>query len=78
MFGGYFPIVLDGVESVFAGTSVAAPLMAGVIARLNEIAISRAGTTLGYAHALTLPSLRLLPTRLSHADCAVVCCPLSV
>ena len=52
MFGGYFPIVLDGVEQVYAGTSVAAPLMAGVVARLNEVSMARAGAPLGFINPL--------------------------
>ena len=46
-FGGQFGITLNGEEAVFAGTSVAAPLWAGLIARLNEVQLARKGTRLG-------------------------------
>ena len=48
LFGGYFPAVINGAESQISGTSVAAPLMAAIIVRLNEVAVARTGTTLGF------------------------------
>ena len=46
-FGGQFAITYEGEETVVGGTSVAAPIWAGIIGRLNEIQLARKGTTLG-------------------------------
>ena len=51
-FGGYFPIQCNGTEQTVGGTSVAAPIWAGLIARLNELAIARSGNPLGFVNAL--------------------------
>ena len=48
-FGGYFAIVVDGQEAVLTGTSVAAPIWAGLIARLNEAFLAKYGRTIGWA-----------------------------
>ena len=61
-FGGQFGITLNGEEAVVAGTSVAAPVVAGLIARLNEVQLAHKGTTLGlvaplfYAMATAQPN----------------------
>ena len=51
-FGAYFPIQANGTQQVMSGTSVAAPIWAGLIARLNEVAIARTGSPLGFVNAL--------------------------
>ena len=52
IFGGQFGITLSGQQAVLAGTSVAAPIWAGIIARLNEVQLARKGTTLGLVNPL--------------------------
>ena len=49
-FGGYWPTVVNGELSQVGGSSVAAPLMAGIVARLNEVVVARTGRTLGFAN----------------------------
>ena len=62
VFGGQFGVTVNGREMVLAGTSVAAPIWAGIIARLNEIQLARKGATLGlvapllYAMATAQPN----------------------
>ena len=51
-FGGYFGIVVNGQESVLTGTSVAAPIWAGLMARLNEAMLSKYGRTIGLSQPL--------------------------
>ena len=51
-FGGYLPIQLNGQQTVVSGTSVSAPIVAGLIARLNELSLARTGSPLGFVNAL--------------------------
>ena len=48
-FGGYFGIVVNGQEASESGTSVAAPVWAGLMARLNEAFIARYNAPIGLA-----------------------------
>ena len=63
VFGGYFGTVTDGQEDVVEGSSVAAPIMAGIVARLNELALDLTARTLGlvaplfYAAAFQQPNI---------------------
>jgi tripeptidyl-peptidase-1 len=51
-FGGYFGMVYGEEEAEVGGTSVAAPLWAGFISRMNEVNIARKGSTLGFINPL--------------------------
>ena len=52
IFGGQFAITYGLEETILGGTSVAAPIWAGIIARLNEVQLAHKGTTLGFINPL--------------------------
>lgn len=46
--GQYFAYVWNGTEGVISGTSASTPLMAGIIAMVNDALISSGKPTLGF------------------------------
>ena len=52
MYGSGFPIVVGGALQFLAGTSLSAPLFAGVIALLNQQTLAARGATIGFAAPL--------------------------
>ena len=52
MFGSFIPITVGGVFTEAAGTSLSAPLFAGVIALLNNLTVAAKGATIGWANPL--------------------------
>ena len=62
-FGGYFGIVLDGQrDGSFEGSSIAAPMWAGFISRLNEVALARSGKPLGFVNPLLYQMAAVRPS----------------
>ena len=76
-FGGYFGVVINGQESVLSGTSVAAPIWAGFIARLNEAFIAKTGTTIGLAGPLMYNMSAVAPTTFNDITTGNNICPRS-
>ena len=74
-FGGYFAIVNNGQEAVVAGTSVAAPLWAGFVARLNEVNLARKGTTLGFINPLLYSIAASTPAAFNDITTGENACP---
>ena len=75
MFGGFFAIVQNGKEEVVSGTSVSAPLLAGLIARLNEVNLARKGTTLGFINPLLYSIAASTPAAFNDITTGENACP---
>ena len=75
LFGGYFATVLNGKESILAGTSVAAPLMAGLISRLNEVNLVKKGKTLGFINPLLYSISASTPAAFNDLKTGENACP---
>ena len=74
-FGGYFGIVNDGEETVLSGTSVAAPLWAGFIARLNEASLAASGATVGFVNPLFYSMAAADPSTFNDITTGENACP---
>ena len=75
VFGGSFGTVINGKESVVGGTSVSAPLLAGLISRLNEVQLAKTGTTLGFINPLLYAASVAKPSTFHDLKTGENACP---
>ena len=74
-FGGYFSLVYKGQLTVWEGTSVSAPFWAGLMSRLNEVALARSGKPLGFVNPLLYQMAAAQPSTFNDIRVGENFCP---